>query len=183
MWLTLCSNKLQFLLTTHVTFTGTPASVQTHVFLKVQSKIILLTTNITLQTILARVSYLMSLFIPSMWGFFITYLTLIRYLASMCYHMAFLTPSVRTHFITYLTFIRIFAWVFNHVVLSYFGFCLINEWNSSSHAYRSLKQTAGWISCPWTTILVRCRAIYKLMFRIVIISSSCFLHKSILSVG
>ena len=35
-----------------------------------------------------------------------------------------------------------------------FGFCLINAWITSSHAYRSLKQMAGSTSCPWTTVLV-----------------------------
>ena len=35
-----------------------------------------------------------------------------------------------------------------------FGFWQINEWISSIHAFRSLKQTAGPTSCPWKTILV-----------------------------
>ena len=39
------------------------------------------------------------------------------------------------------------------VSMMLFGFCLINEWISSSHAYRSLKLMAGSTSCPWATIL------------------------------
>ena len=35
-----------------------------------------------------------------------------------------------------------------------FCFCLMNEFINSSNAHRSLKQTAGSTSCPWTTILV-----------------------------
>lgn len=35
-----------------------------------------------------------------------------------------------------------------------FGVCLINEFISSLHAYRSLQQPAGSTSCSWTTILV-----------------------------
>ena len=42
---------------------------------------------------------------------------------------------------------------------------LINELLGFSHAYRSLKQTLGSTSCPWTTILVlHCGYILNLEF-------------------
>ena len=44
-----------------------------------------------------------------------------------------------------------------------FGFCLKNEWISSSHAYRSQMQTAGSTSCPWTTILVLLHWLYDML--------------------
>ena len=46
-----------------------------------------------------------------------------------------------------------------------FGFCLINVELSSSHAYRSLKQTAGSTSCPWTTFLFDDYQLAKLIMR------------------
>ena len=45
-----------------------------------------------------------------------------------------------------------------------FGWCLISESISSSHAYRSLKQMVGSTSCPLTTILLSSLAFVQILY-------------------